>query len=187
MEHAVEIKQDVDDIKKFIHELCSHKANNSNMFARIVSGPVLNRSNEPKQIPERIRSGEQANNGSSRNHLSQGQSSGNPPVPVPATVNLLNKEKISARQVSNDVRLALNARPDHEPAHSAPPADRTTTALCFCPAPWARNCRRSGQDNEIARRGTDVDVLEPASEGALMEEGSWHPVRRHHRRKKNNK
>ena len=41
-------------------------------YARIVAGPVLNRANEPRRIPERITSGVQHNNGSSRHHLSHG-------------------------------------------------------------------------------------------------------------------
>ena len=37
MEHVVTIKQDVDDIKKFIHELRNHERNSSDKFARIVA------------------------------------------------------------------------------------------------------------------------------------------------------
>ena len=56
MEHLVSIKLDFDDIEKFIHELCDHRRNNFDMFARIVSGPDLNCSNEPRHISERITS-----------------------------------------------------------------------------------------------------------------------------------
>ena len=52
MEHFVTIKQDVDDTKKFFHELRSHKEDNSLTFAGVVSGPVPSRSNESRHIPE---------------------------------------------------------------------------------------------------------------------------------------
>ena len=87
------IKQDVDDIKKFIHELRNHERNNSDTFARIVSGPVLNRSNEPGHIPERITLGVQPNNGRSRHHLSRGQTSENH---IAASTNLPNNGTGSA-------------------------------------------------------------------------------------------
>ena len=73
MERAVSTKHDVDDIKTFIHELRKHERNNSDTFGRIVSGPVLNRSNDSRHISERITSGLQPNNGKSRHHLSQGK------------------------------------------------------------------------------------------------------------------
>ena len=73
MEHAVTFKLDIDDIKKFIHELRNHERSNSDTNARNVAGPVLNRANESRRKPERITSGVQHNNGRSRHQLSHGQ------------------------------------------------------------------------------------------------------------------
>ena len=69
----------------------------------------------------------------------------------------------------------MKARPDHEAAPSALPADRPTSA------------GRTGYDVETVRRGTDVDVAVDVAEGARTEESSWHTVCRQHKRKKNNK
>ena len=121
LEHVVKIKQDVDDIKKFIHELRNHERNNSDTYARIVAGPVLNRANEPRRIPERITSGVQHNNGRSRHHLSHGQNNRQNNGPGPA------------RQVSNDPQLALNARPEN--AHIPPSVPEPTPPSVPEPTP----------------------------------------------------
>ena len=42
MEHVVALKQDVDDVKNFIHELRNHEQNNFDSFDRIVSECVMN-------------------------------------------------------------------------------------------------------------------------------------------------
>ena len=68
MELFVTMKQDVDDFKKFIDELRNPIANNSDTFARIVSGLVSIRSNEYRNIPERNRLGKQPNNGHPRDN-----------------------------------------------------------------------------------------------------------------------
>ena len=154
MEHVVTVKYHVDGIKKFIHELPNHKADISDTFARIVSGPVSNRSNEPRHIPERIRSGEQPNNRGSCHHLSQGQT---PASSVPAFTNLLNNGARAIRQVSNDFHLALNARPNHESASSALPTDRpTSTRRTGHDGDRPTSARSTGHDDEIVHRGTNV-------------------------------
>ena len=103
--------------------------------------------------------------------------------------------------MSHDPHRALNARLDNEPpppfipAHrptSAPctgkPTDRPTSASRYRqPADRPTSARRAGHDNEIVRRGTDVDAAVAVAEDALTEEGSWHTERRQHRRKKNTK
>ena len=55
------------------------------------------------------------------------------------------------------------------------------------PAERPTSVWRSGHDDEIARRETDVDAAVAAAEGALTEEGYWHTVRHQHMRKNNNK
>ena len=137
------MKQDVVDITKFILEFCNHKGNNYHRVAVIVPRPLSNRSNEPKYIQKRIKSGQQSSKGSSRHHLSQSRAPSNP---VPASTNLLNNGTKSAWQVSNDSRLALKAGPNPEPDPSVLPADPPTSAS------------RTRYNNELACRGTDVDV-----------------------------
>ena len=173
------MKQDFDFIRKFIHEICNHERNSSDTLAKIVPGPVLNRLNEPRHTPERNRSGVHPKIGSSRHHLSQGQTPANP---VSAFTNLPNNGTGSAPQVSNDPHLALNARPYDKPAPPALPAPRTGQ-----PADRPTSAQRTGHDDEIARRGTNVDAAVAVAEGALTEKGSWYTVRRQLRTKKNNK
>ena len=55
MEQFMTIKEDVADIKKFTHELRSHKEDSSHIFAGMISEPVPNRSNEHRNIPESIK------------------------------------------------------------------------------------------------------------------------------------
>ena len=192
------IKQDVDDIKNFIHELCNHERINSDAFAGIVSAPVLIRSNDPRHIPERNKSGAKPNNGNSRHHLYRDRTTVNS---VPASTNLPNNGTGSVRQVSNDPHLTLKARLDNEPAPPFLPsyrptssprtgqhADRPTSAPRTGQAvERPTSARRASHDDEVARRGAHVDAVVCVAEGALTEEGCWHTVRRQHRRKKNNK
>ena len=64
MDRIVTLKQDVYDIKNLFHELRNPKGDSSHTFSGIMSGPVSNRSNEPRQMPERIKSCLQPDNGS---------------------------------------------------------------------------------------------------------------------------
>ena len=111
------------------------------------------------------------------------------------STNLPNRGTGSARQVSNDPQPALYARPDNEPAPPALPAPRLTSAPrtgepadrpTFSPRTGQTADRPSaphtGQEDEIARRGTDVDAAVGVAEGARTEEGFWHTVRHPHRR-----
>ena len=63
-QHYVTIKQGVEDINKFLHELRSCIGDISRTLHGIVSGPVPNRSNWPENNPERIKFGRQPNHGS---------------------------------------------------------------------------------------------------------------------------
>lgn len=108
------------NIRKFIHELRNHKEEKSLTFAGILSGPVSSRSNESRHITESIKLAQHSNNRSSRHHLSYGQTPANL---VPASINLPKNRTRAARLVSNDDRLALNARQDPGPASPALPAD----------------------------------------------------------------
>ena len=161
MEHVETKKQGVDDIKKFIHEVRNHELNNSYTFARIVAGPVLNRSFESRRIPERITQGVQPNNGRSRHHLTHGHN--NRPSNVIG----------SAQQVSNDPKLALNARPENEPTppsvpeptpqsvpETTPPSipDRPTFALRPGQTADCPSTLRTGHDDEIDRLRPVVDT-----------------------------
>ena len=79
-EHVVTIKQDVDYIKKLIHEL--RKKKSDDLFAAIASGPASTRANGRGHIPKGISSVRQPNNGTASRHPSQGH---NKPVQTPAS------------------------------------------------------------------------------------------------------
>ena len=103
------------NIRKFIQELRNHKEEKSLTFTGILSGPVSSRSNESRHITESIKLAQHSNNRSSRHHLSYGQ--------TPANLVPAKNRTRAARLVSNDDRLALNARQDPGPASPALPAD----------------------------------------------------------------